>query len=70
MENQTKKPLLPADVAKEYDSIIVPTKVMISKGDAKGTYDLTKISLADAAKLAKAGKYLKKKEVPEQGSKK
>ncbi|WP_057935854.1 hypothetical protein [Algoriphagus resistens] len=58
MENKLKKPSLPADVAKEYDSIIVPTTVMISKGKAQGTYDLTKISLVDAKKLAEAGKYL------------
>lgn len=59
---QGKKAALPEDVAKQYDALIVPTTVMISKGDAKGTYDLTTISLADAEKLAKAGKYLKKKE--------
>jgi hypothetical protein len=57
-----KKAVLPENVAKQYDALITPTTVMISKGDAKGTYDLTTISLADAEKLAKAGKYLKKKE--------
>ena len=54
----TKTPSLPEEVAKQYDSSIVPTTVTIQKGEAKGTYDLRTISLADAAKLAKAGKYL------------
>lgn len=64
MTNQKKSPSLPADVAKKYDCVIVPTVVMISKGEAKGSYDLTKISVADADKLAKAGKFLKPKESP------
>jgi hypothetical protein len=62
MEKQVKGPSLPADVAKVYEAVIVPTTVMIAKGDAKGTYDLTMISMADAKKLCDAGKYLKKKE--------
>ena len=53
-----KKPILPDAVGKIYECSIVPTTVTIQKGDAKGTYDLRTISLADAAKLAKAGKYL------------
>lgn len=51
-------PSLPEEVAKAYDCSIVPTTVTIQKGDAKGTYDLSKISLADAAKLANAGQFL------------
>jgi hypothetical protein len=65
MEKRQRKPSLPVDVAKEFEAMIVPTTVMIAKGDAKGTYDLTKISLADAKKLAKAGKYLKPKQAPD-----
>jgi hypothetical protein len=59
MGKQASKPSLPAEVAKVYESTIVPTTVMISKGPAAGTYDLTKISMADAKKLADAEKYLR-----------
>jgi hypothetical protein len=54
-------PKLPDQVAKSYDCSIAPTTVTIQRGEAKGTYDLKTISLEDAAKLAKAGKYLTEK---------
>jgi hypothetical protein len=41
---------------------------MIASGKSKGSYDLTRISMEDAEKLANDGKYLKKKS-PEKSSK-
>jgi len=58
MEQEIK---LSEEVAKSYECSIVPTTVTIQNGAAKGTYDLKTISLEDAAKLAKAGKYLTEK---------
>lgn len=58
-----KAPSLPKDVAEKYDCVIVPCVVTISKPDEiAGRYDLTQITLANADKLAKAGKFLKPKE--------
>ncbi len=59
---EKKTPVLPKDVAEKYDCLIVPTVVHIQKPkELAGRYDLTKISLPQAEKLAKAGKYLKAK---------
>lgn len=56
---QKKAPTLPKDVAEKYDSVIVPCVVHIQNPKAiAGRYDLTKISLATADKLAAAKKYL------------
>jgi hypothetical protein len=69
MEKSIKKvPSLPQDVAKQYEATIIPTVVMIASGKSKGSYDLTRISMEDAEKLANDGKYLKKKS-PENSSK-
>lgn len=60
---QKKAPSLPKEVAEKYDCVIVPCVVNISKpAEIAGRYDLTQISLANAEKLAKAGKYLSAKE--------
>lgn len=57
--SEKKAPTLPKEVAEKYDSVIIPCVVTISKPlEIAGRYDLTQISLANAEKLAKAGKYL------------
>jgi hypothetical protein len=69
MEKSIKKaPSLPQDVAEKYEATIIPTVVMIASGKSKGSYDLTRIRMEDAEKLANDGKYLKKKS-PEKPSK-
>lgn len=63
MAEEKKAPSLPKEVAEKYDCSIVPCVVTISKPPAiAGRYDLTQITLANAKKLADAGKYLKAKE--------
>lgn len=54
-----KEPTLPKEVAEKYDCTVVPCEVIIQRPkEVAGKYNLTKISLADAGKLSKAGKYL------------
>lgn len=58
--SEKKTPTLPKEVAEKYESTIVPCVVIISKpAEIAGRYDLTEISLSNAEKLSKAGKYLK-----------
>lgn len=58
--SEKKSPTLPKEVAEKYECSIIPTVVVISKPkEVAGRYDLTQISLANAERLAKAGKYLK-----------
>ncbi len=58
-----KFPSLPKDVAEKFDCAIVPCVVNIIKpAEIAGRYDLTEITLANAEKLAKAGKYFKAKD--------
>lgn len=60
--NQKKTPSLPKEVAEKYDCVVIPCVVNISKpAEIAGRYDLTKITMANAEKLAKAGKFLKAK---------
>lgn len=60
---EKKAPELPKEVAEKYDCLIMPCVVNISKPmEIAGRYDLTEITLANAEKLAKAGKYFKPKE--------
>ena len=61
--SEKKAPTLPKEVAEKYDCVVIPCVVTISKpAEIAGRYDLTQISLANAEKLAKAGKFLKPKE--------
>lgn len=61
--SQKKDPTLPKEVAEKYDCVVVPCVVTISKPvEIAGRYDLTQITLANAEKLAKAGKFLKPKQ--------
>lgn len=61
--SEKKSPTLPKEVAEKYDCKVVPCVVVISKPvEVAGRYDLTQITLANAEKLAKAGKYLVAKE--------
>ena len=61
--SEKKAPSLPKEVAEKYDCVVIPCVVTISKPvEIAGRYDLTQISLANAEKLAKAGKFLKPKE--------
>ena len=60
---EKKAPTLPKEVAEKYDCVIVPCVVNVTKpAEIAGRYDLTQITLANADKLAKAGKYLKPKQ--------
>ena len=62
--SENKTPTLPKEVAEKYDCLIIPTVVNISKpAEIAGRYDLTQITLANAEKLANAGKFLKLKEL-------
>lgn len=57
--SEKKAPTLPKEVAEKYDAVIIPCVVTITKpAEIAGRYDLTQITLANAEKLAKAGKYL------------
>lgn len=57
-----KTPQLPKEVAEKYDCTITPTVVIInSPKSIAGRYDLTKISLEQAERLAKHKKYLVEK---------
>lgn len=68
--SEKKSPTLPKEVAEKYDCKIVPCVVVISKpAELAGRYDLTQISLANAERLAKAGKYLVAKEAEKEGKK-
>ncbi len=60
---EKKAPALPQEVAEKYDCVIIPCVVNISRpAEIAGRYDLTQITLANAEKLAKAGKFLKPKD--------
>ena len=62
MSEVKTKNVLPNDVAAKYDCTIVPSEVIIQNpAEIAKKWDLRKISLADAEKLAKAGKYLVEK---------
>lgn len=64
--SEKKAPTLPKEVAEKYDCVIVPCVVTIRKpAEIAGRYDLTQITLANAEKLAKAGKYLVVKKAAE-----
>jgi hypothetical protein len=57
-----QKPQLPKEVAEKYDCTITPTVVIINSPKAiAGRYDLTKINLEQADRLAKNKKYLVEK---------
>lgn len=57
--SEKKQPTLPQAVAEKYNCTVVPCEVIIQHPkEVADKYDLRKISLADAEKLAKAGKYL------------
>lgn len=57
-----QKPQLPAEVAKKYDCTVTPTVVIINNPKSiAGRYDLTKLNMEQADKLAKNGKYLVEK---------
>lgn len=64
--NEKKAPTLPKEVAEKYEAVIIPCVVTIRKpAEIAGRYDLTQITLANAEKLAKAGKYLVAKKAAE-----
>ncbi len=66
-----KKNSLPSAVAEKYNCSITPGVVIISKPvEVAGRWDLTQLSLDDAAKLAKAKKYLTEKGKPAPAEKK
>lgn len=56
---QKKAPALPKEVAEKFDCVIVPCVVHVQNPkEIAGRYDLTKINLTTAEKLAAAKKYL------------